>query len=145
MGDYPKTLSSYEKALEISQKSLPPNRPDLATSCYNIDLLYEKMGEYLKARSFYERAVSIVRQSLQSNHHDLKNYRNILDKIKKRNYNYLFLGKKRKYLIENCVRRDTRVRTEKQFTPSGKGKQSLSTNDMDCIKDFHESLLCVNK
>ena len=36
MGDYPKALSSYEKALAIRQQSLPPNHPDLASSYNNI-------------------------------------------------------------------------------------------------------------
>ena len=32
MGEYPKALSSYEKALAIQQQSLPSNHPDLAAS-----------------------------------------------------------------------------------------------------------------
>jgi tetratricopeptide (TPR) repeat protein len=84
MGDSPKALSSYEKALEIKQQSLPPNHPSLAMSYYNIGLLYEKKGDYSKARSFYERAVNIAQQSLPANHPDLKDYRNNLERIKKK-------------------------------------------------------------
>jgi hypothetical protein len=32
MSEYPKPLSSHEKAFKIKQGSLPPNYPDLATS-----------------------------------------------------------------------------------------------------------------
>ena len=35
-GDYEKAIWYYEKALEIRQKTLPPNHPDLATSYNNI-------------------------------------------------------------------------------------------------------------
>ena len=36
MGEYPKALSYYEKALAIQQQSLPSNHPDLALSYSNI-------------------------------------------------------------------------------------------------------------
>ena len=36
-----KALSFYEKALEILQKTLPPNHPDLATSYNNIAMVYQ--------------------------------------------------------------------------------------------------------
>ena len=84
MGEYSKALSYYEKDLEISQKSLPPNHPDLAMSCYNIGGLYEKMSEYRKAESFYKRAVNIGQKSLPSNHPDLKDYRESLEDIIKK-------------------------------------------------------------
>ena len=41
MGEYSKALSYYEQALEILQKTLPANHPDLATSYNNIGLVYD--------------------------------------------------------------------------------------------------------
>jgi tetratricopeptide (TPR) repeat protein len=84
MEECTKALPYFEKALEIDQKSLPPNHPDLGADYYNIGLLYEKKGDYPKARSFLERAVNIVQQSLPANHPDLKDYRRILERIKKK-------------------------------------------------------------
>ena len=52
-----KALSYYEKDLEISEKSLPPNHPDLAISYNNIGLVYDNMGEYSKALLLHEKAI----------------------------------------------------------------------------------------
>ncbi|CAF1580572.1 unnamed protein product [Adineta steineri] len=82
MGDYPKALSYYEKDLEISRQSLPPNHPDLASSYNNIGLVYENMGNYSKARTYYERAIQIGEQSLPSNHPTLQQRRKNLERVK---------------------------------------------------------------
>ncbi len=82
MGDYPKALSSYEKAFAIRQQSLPPNHPDLGGSHNNIGVVYKNMGDYLKARFCYECAVDIGQQSLPSNHPTLKQRRKNLELVK---------------------------------------------------------------
>jgi hypothetical protein len=56
LGEYTEALAFYTQAVEIKQKILPPNHPDLATSYKKIGSVYENMGEHLKALSFYERA-----------------------------------------------------------------------------------------
>jgi tetratricopeptide (TPR) repeat protein len=70
-GEYKEAIQFYEKALEIRQKSLPPNHPDLAQSYNNIGLVYQNMKEYSKALSFHEKALKIRQQSLPPNHADL--------------------------------------------------------------------------
>ena len=50
-GKYADAVRTYEKALEIDKKTLPPNHPHLATSYNNIGNVYDKMGEYSKALS----------------------------------------------------------------------------------------------
>ena len=121
MNEYPKALSSYEKALEIrttitssessrfgyflqqhrewcttnwasirkhfrltkkhlkfDNNSLPPNRPDLASSYNNIGRVYDQMGEYSKALSSHKKALEIKQQLLPPNHPDLaSSYNNI--------------------------------------------------------------------
>ena len=67
-GDYQEAVSFYKRALEIEEKSLPANHPDLATSYNNIGWVYYNMGEYSKALSFYERALEIRQKSLPANH-----------------------------------------------------------------------------
>ncbi|CAF1456131.1 unnamed protein product [Adineta steineri] len=91
-GDYKKAIWYNEQALDIQQKTLPPNHsdlatshsnigalgiyqetlpsnhPDLATSYSNIGLAYSEMGEYSKALSYYEKAFEILKNTLPSNH-----------------------------------------------------------------------------
>ncbi|CAF4178891.1 unnamed protein product, partial [Rotaria sordida] len=78
MGEYSKALSSYERALHIDKKVLPPNHPDLASDYNNIGSVYENMGEYSKALSSYERSLEIRKIALPPNHPDLAaSYNNI--------------------------------------------------------------------
>ncbi|CAF1516429.1 unnamed protein product, partial [Adineta steineri] len=84
MGDYPKALSSHEKALAIRQESLPSNHPHLAQSYNNIGVVNENMNNYSKAHSFYERAVQIGQQSLAADHPNLEQWRKNLENLKKK-------------------------------------------------------------
>jgi tetratricopeptide (TPR) repeat protein len=63
-----KVLSLHIKALEIKQKTLPHNHPDLATSYNNIGLMYVNMNEHANALSYYEKALEIEQKTLSSNH-----------------------------------------------------------------------------
>jgi tetratricopeptide (TPR) repeat protein len=77
-GEYKEALELHEKSLEIRQRTLPPNHPNLAISYNNIGMVYRSMGEYLKALSYYEKDLAISQQSLPSNHPDLAiSYNNI--------------------------------------------------------------------
>ncbi|CAF4647290.1 unnamed protein product, partial [Rotaria sp. Silwood2] len=78
MSECPKALSYYEKDLEISQKTLPPNHPYFAQSYNNIGNVYNNIGEYSKALSSYERSLEIKKMALPPNHPDLAaSYNNI--------------------------------------------------------------------
>ncbi|CAF1429434.1 unnamed protein product [Adineta steineri] len=77
-GDHEKAIRYYEQGLEIQQKTLPSNHPDLATSYNNIGSVYDSMGEYSKALSFYEQGLEICQKTLPSNHPSLAtSYNNI--------------------------------------------------------------------
>jgi tetratricopeptide (TPR) repeat protein len=77
-GEYQEAITFYEKALQIKEKSLPPNHPDLASYYNNIGEVYHNMGDYSKALSSYEKALAIKQQSLPPNHPSLgKSYNNI--------------------------------------------------------------------
>jgi tetratricopeptide (TPR) repeat protein len=77
-GEYEKAIKFHEKAIEIYQKTLPPNHPDLATTYNNIGLVYNSMGDYPKALSSHEKALAIRQQSLSPSHPDLAaSYNNI--------------------------------------------------------------------
>jgi tetratricopeptide (TPR) repeat protein len=84
MGDYSKALSYYQKDLEISEKALPPNHPDLGASYNNIGVVYDNMGNHLEALLFYERAAKIGQSSLPANHPDLQQWTKNLDNVKKK-------------------------------------------------------------
>jgi tetratricopeptide (TPR) repeat protein len=84
MGEYSKALSYYEKDLEISQKTLPQNHPDLACSYNNIGLVYENIGDFTKALSFYERTMAIGQRSLPVDHPNLQATRDSIERIKKK-------------------------------------------------------------
>ncbi|CAF4565652.1 unnamed protein product [Rotaria sp. Silwood2] len=71
MGEYSKALLYYGRDLEISQKALPPNHPDLATSYLNIGSVYYSTREYSKALSSYERSLEIKKIALPPNHPSL--------------------------------------------------------------------------
>ncbi|CAF4115604.1 unnamed protein product [Adineta steineri] len=77
-GDYGKAIWYFKQGLEIKQKTLPSNHPDLTISYGSIGLVYDSMGEYSKALSFYENALQIRKKTLSSNHPLLANsYGNI--------------------------------------------------------------------
>jgi len=68
MYDFSNALSYYQKALEIREKALPSNHPDIAYSYNNIGTVYLKMGDYLNALTFCDRASRIVEGSVPENH-----------------------------------------------------------------------------
>ncbi|CAF1293963.1 unnamed protein product [Rotaria sordida] len=77
-GEYAESIRFNEKALEIKQKTLPPDDYNLAVTYNNIGLVYEKMSEYSKALSFGEKALEIKQKILPPNHPALANsYNNI--------------------------------------------------------------------
>ncbi|CAF1434436.1 unnamed protein product, partial [Rotaria sordida] len=78
LGQYNEAIKFYQKSLDIKEKTLPPNHPDLAASYNNIGAVYFNMGEYSKALSSHERALEIKKIALPPNHPDLAaSYNNI--------------------------------------------------------------------
>jgi tetratricopeptide (TPR) repeat protein len=77
-GEYEEAIKFFEKDLEISQKILPKDHPDLISSYNNIGTVHFNMGEYSKALSQYKKCLEIRRQSLPPDHLDLAaSYNNI--------------------------------------------------------------------
>jgi tetratricopeptide (TPR) repeat protein len=83
MGEYPKPLSHYERALAIWETTLSANHPDFATSYKNIGLVYSNMAVYLKALSFLERALKICKLALGDGHPHTKSVVKKIELIKK--------------------------------------------------------------
>ncbi|CAF1157283.1 unnamed protein product [Adineta steineri] len=77
-GDYEKAIWYFEQGLEILQKTLPSDHPDLGIPNGSIGLVYYNMGKYSKALSYYEKALEIQLKTLPSDHIDLASlYNNI--------------------------------------------------------------------
>jgi tetratricopeptide (TPR) repeat protein len=84
LGTVYRSMGEYSKALEISQKTLPPNHPDLGTSYNNIGGVYKSMGEYPKALSYYEKALEIQQKTLPANHLSIKSVKESIEVVKKK-------------------------------------------------------------
>ncbi|CAF3958608.1 unnamed protein product [Adineta steineri] len=70
-GKYQEAVAFHEKSIEVREKSLPPNHPDLAESYNNIGMVYNHMSDYVKALKFHEKSMQIRKISLPPNHFDL--------------------------------------------------------------------------
>ncbi len=77
-GKYSEAIGFYEQALEIFQKTLPANHPDLAVSYSNIGEVYRNMSEFSKALAYCEKTLKIFQITLPANHpHLAASYSNI--------------------------------------------------------------------
>ena len=78
MGNYPKALEFYTKALNINEKVLGKDHPDTAVSYNNIGSAYSNMGNYPKALEFHTKALNINEKFLGKDHPDTAvSYNNI--------------------------------------------------------------------
>ena len=83
MDDYEKALLFYQTALEIEQKSLPPQHPYLGESYDSMGMVYSKTKQYSKAVEFYERALDIAQHTLPPSHPILQQRQEKLEDAKK--------------------------------------------------------------
>ena len=67
-GQYGRAVVVAKKALEIAEKNVGPNHPDVATSLNNLALLYANQGEYTSAEPLYKRALTIREKALGPDH-----------------------------------------------------------------------------
>ncbi len=74
-----------KKALEMWQKSLPENHPDIATSLNNIGYSYYNLGKHQEALEYFKKALEMRQKLLPENHPDiaatLNNLRQSYDKL----------------------------------------------------------------
>ena len=72
MGDYEKALPLYQRALEIREKVLGPQHPDVATTLNNLAGLYYHTASYEEALPLLERSLKILERKLGSSHPNFK-------------------------------------------------------------------------
>ena len=77
-GEYEEALLSYQKALDIYERTRPSDDLDLATTYNNMGQVYHNMGEYATALSYYEKSFEVYEHKLPENHPSLAaSYNNI--------------------------------------------------------------------
>jgi tetratricopeptide (TPR) repeat protein len=83
MREYTKAVSFYEKGLEIQEKTLPADHPDLAAFYIHIGLVYHKMARYSKALSYYEKALEIRQKNIAVDPSRIKSLKKVIEVVKK--------------------------------------------------------------
>jgi CHAT domain-containing protein len=73
-GKYDDALKLAERVVEIREKALGPEHPDLAQALNSLGVLYFIKGEYEKAEPLYRRALAIGEKALPPEHPSLANY-----------------------------------------------------------------------
>jgi hypothetical protein len=73
--------------LEITEKALGPEHPDMGIRLQNLAILFYKQHKYLKARPYYERAIKVMEKTKGENSLEfvslLENYASLLNNIKR--------------------------------------------------------------
>ena len=67
-GKYEQAVVVARKALEVAEKNVGPNHPDVATSLNNLAVLYDTQGQYAQAEPLLKRALAINEKALGPNH-----------------------------------------------------------------------------
>lgn len=70
-GKYSEAIPLAQQTLELREKSLGPEHPDVATSLNNLAELYKSQGLYSEAEPLHERALAIRVKALGSLHTDV--------------------------------------------------------------------------
>jgi CHAT domain-containing protein/Tfp pilus assembly protein PilF len=70
-GKYGEALPSYERALEIRERVLEPDHPDIAAPINGLAILHYYEGEYATAESLHQRALAIQEKALGPEHPDV--------------------------------------------------------------------------
>jgi len=69
-GDLPAARRLHEQVLDVRQKTLPPDHPDLGASLFGLAQVLEDLGEREKARPRMEKALDIHQKSMGNDHPD---------------------------------------------------------------------------
>ena len=70
-GRYEEAEPLFQRSLEIKEKALGGDHPDLATTLNNLALLYSDQGRYEEAEPLYQRSLEIYEKALGDDHPDL--------------------------------------------------------------------------
>ena len=65
LGYYQEAEPLLQRALDIREKALGPEHPDVADSLNNLAVLYHDQGKYGEAEPLYQRALAIDEKALR--------------------------------------------------------------------------------
>lgn len=66
--DYGEAIKKYEEALEIQEKNLTADHPDLIRTMHNLSVAYAGSGDMTKANEYFQRAEDIAQRTLLPKH-----------------------------------------------------------------------------
>ncbi|WP_218143778.1 tetratricopeptide repeat protein, partial [Desulfomicrobium apsheronum] len=69
--NYAQAKQFFECSLEIRERALGPDHPDVARSLYHLGLLYKTQRDYSQAEPFYKRSLAIREKALGPDHPDV--------------------------------------------------------------------------
>ena len=81
VGDYPKALEFYNKALVIKKATDGENHISLAATYTNMGNVYQSQGDYPKALEFYSKALAITKATHGENHISLADTYNNMGEV----------------------------------------------------------------
>ncbi len=77
-GKYSKAEPLFLRSLEIRKRQLGADHPDVASSLFNLAVLYHHMQRHSEAMTLIQRAIQIYQQTLGSDHPNTQNAKNSL-------------------------------------------------------------------
>ena len=83
MKDYTTAMIYYEKGMEIREKKLGKNHPDVGIMYHNLAKLYLATQQYSMAMKNVQQAIEIGEEKLPANHPHLVECRERFEKIRK--------------------------------------------------------------
>jgi tetratricopeptide (TPR) repeat protein len=81
LGDLEGARSHHQQALEITEATLGPNHPAMATRHNNLGVVLRQLGNLEDARIEYERALDIGRATVGFDHRSIVIARRNLDEV----------------------------------------------------------------
>src|SRR6266508_3123519 len=70
-GKYDASRPAAERALELREKALGPDHPDVAQSLHNLAIIHRLKGDYAKSEPLFQRALDIKEKALGPEHPDV--------------------------------------------------------------------------
>src|SRR5271157_3768284 len=67
-GEYQKATDLFEQVVELANKTLGPDHPEVATYLNNLAELYQSQGRYAEAEPLYKRSLEIWEAKLGPDH-----------------------------------------------------------------------------
>jgi CHAT domain-containing protein/Tfp pilus assembly protein PilF len=77
-GKYDESRHAVERALELREKALGPDHPDVANSLHNLAIIHRLKGDYAKAEPLFQRALDIYEKAFGPEHHSVASSLNSL-------------------------------------------------------------------